>query len=401
MEKLLKFKHLCFSKREWMVVYCLLIFCVGLNHSAMTRTALAADVSEQNQDAESNTASKGKWLPIPIFVTEPAIGYGLGVGLGYIHPEKENIETEDISSFQTLSSATSGRSGQKPPPTITGIAAGYTEKDTWAAAFAHATSWRKDTIRYAGGAAYADVNSEYYIINQAVDFSLKGLGIYQDIKFRFGESRWFLGGKFLYTETESQFDFSIDEDTEIGLGDIFSRNIGLAAEVTYDGRDNVFTPNKGQLLQIDIWRFDEGLGGDYNYWKAKFKLLSFFSLHERFVLGVRLETSVIDGSAPFYVYPYVGLRGVPALRYQGRRADMIEAEGRWNILPRWALVVFAGAGAVHYEGDSSFRLIKDDIYTGGLGVRYFLMPEMGLWLGVDVSKGPEDWYSYITVGQAW
>ena len=29
------------------------------------------------------------------------------------------------------------------------------------------------------------------------------------------------------------------------------------------------------------------------------------------------------------------------------------------------------------------------------------MQDLGLWLGVDVARGPRDWYTYITVGQAW
>jgi len=28
-----------------------------------------------------------------------------------------------------------------------------------------------------------------------------------------------------------------------------------------------------------------------------------------------------------------------------------------------------------------------------VGVRYFLMRDMGLWLGIDVACGPEDWYT--------
>ena len=29
------------------------------------------------------------------------------------------------------------------------------------------------------------------------------------------------------------------------------------------------------------------------------------------------------------------------------------------------------------------------------------MQDLGLWLGVDVARGHRDWYTYITVGQAW
>jgi hypothetical protein len=264
---------------------------------------------------------------------------------------------------------------------------------------AHSSSWRNDTIRYAGGLAYADVNSTFYLKDIPLDFNLKGGILYQDLKFRLFNSGFFLGGKLLFLETESKFKTSIDEDTEIEVGDIDSRNIGVAAGIMYDSRDNVFTPNRGQLLQMDVWRHDEGLGGDYSYWMGKLKLLSFFQLHQAFVLGLRLEGSAVDGRAPFYAYPYVRLRGIPALRYQGKKAGMIEAEARWNIFPRWAILGFGGAGAVS-EDYPSFET-KDEIYAGGAGVRYFLMQDLGLWLGLDVARGPEDYYGYITVGQAW
>ena len=163
----------------------------------------------------------------------------------------------------------------------------------------------------------------------------------------------------------------------------------------------MFTPNSGQLLQLDIWRFDEALGGDYDYWKGNLKLLSFYQLHPRFVLGLRVETSTVDGSAPFYAYPWVTLRGIPAMRYQGKSAGEIEIEGRWNIFPRWAIVGFAGTGVVHSREIMDLKIVKDDIFAGGAGVRYFMMRDLGLWLGLDVARGPEEWYGYVTVGQAW
>ena len=163
----------------------------------------------------------------------------------------------------------------------------------------------------------------------------------------------------------------------------------------------MFTPNSGQLLQFDIWRFDEGLGGDYDYWRGNLKLLSFYPMHPRFVLGLHVAVSTVDGSAPFYAYPWVSMRGIPALRYQGKSAGEIEVEGRWNIFPRWALVGFVGTGAVRSREILDVNIVKDDIFAGGAGVRYFLMRDLGLWLGIDVARGPEDWYGYITVGHAW
>lgn len=360
------------------------------------------DSKQEDPEKKKGIQSDGRILPIPIFLTEPAFGYGLGVALGYIHPAKDDTEKQKELSIHTLGSASAARSGQKPPPTITGVGGGYTTHDTWGVAVAHSTSWRKDTIRYAGGMIYADLKSTYYnSLDKSLDFNLKGFGLYQSLNFRLGNSRFFLGGKLLLLETDSQFDITIGEDTEIGADDILASNVGLAASVTYDGRDNVFTPNTGQLLQFDIWRFDEALGGDYDYWRANFKLLSFHELHPRFVLGLRVAASTVDGSAPFYAYPYVSLRGIPALRYQGKTVGIVEVEGRWNILPRWAIVGFSGTGAVYSREILGSKIVKDGIFTGGAGVRYFLMRDLGLWLGIDVARGPDDSYGYVIVGQAW
>ena len=397
------FRYFLTGNKIRIVAYCLLMigFCFTLQvTTGHAENAKLPDEPRQEGPLEKRaTGSGGSWLPIPIFITEPAFGYGLGLALGYIHPAKDNTEAEGVPPLLTLESNSPDRSGQKPPPTITGVAGGYTQNGTWAASVGHSASWREDTIRYMAGLAYADVNSKFYILDKPLGFNLKGFALYQDLKFRLGSSRFFLGGKLLLLETESQFNTTVGEDTEIALGDIDSNNIGVAAAAIFDGRDNVFTPNRGQFLQLDVWRYDEGLGGDYNYWNGKFKVLSFHQLHPRLVLGLRLEASGVDGLAPFYAYPWVSMRGIPALRYQGKSAGMIEAEVRWNIADRWAILGFTGKGAVGGD-DPSFRT-QDNIFAAGAGARYFIMRDLGLWLGVDVAQGPEDLYSYITVGQAW
>lgn len=381
----------------------LMIVATGPAPSVAETAAAVASPTESQGAQASDTAgeshSSGKWLPLPIFLTEPAFGYGLGMALSYIHPNKEGVETEAVPSLQTPQSVASGRQGQKAPPDITGVAGGYTDQETWFGAVGHSSSWRHDTIRYVGAAAYANVNSTYYILDRPLDFDLKGFGILQSLKFRLGDTRFFLGGKFLYLETESTFDLTPAVDTGIAIGDITSDNVGIAAELSFDGRDNVFTPNHGQLMELTAWRYDEALAGDYNYWRGNLKLLSFHQLLPQLVLGLRLEGSAVDGRPPFYAYPYVTMRGIPALRYQGKRVGMAGMELRWDILARWAVLGFAGIGKVY--GDDAALETQDDIVSGGVGGRYLFMPDEGLWLGVDIARGPEDTYMYITVGQAW
>jgi hypothetical protein len=378
----------------------MMIFAIEPAPSIAEKTAsVTLDANSQASPTANGSHSSGKWLPLPIFLTEPAFGYGLGMALSYIHPHKEGVETEAVPSLQTPQSVTSGRHGQKAPPDITGVAGGYTDSETWFGAVGHSASWRHDTIRYVGAAAYADVNSTYYIHDRPLDFDLMGFGILQDLKLRLDDTCFFLGGKLLYLETESAFDFTPDVDTEIAIGDISSSNVGIAAELSFDGRDNVFTPNKGQLMQLTAWRYDEAFGGDYDYWRGNLRFLSFHQLLPQLVLGLRLEGSAVDGRPPFYAYPWVTMRGIPASRYQGKRVGMAGMELRWDILARWAVLGFAGIGRV--IGDDVAFETQDDIVSGGIGGRYLFMPDEGLWLGVDVARGPEDTFMYITVGQAW
>ena len=83
-----------------------------------------------------------------------------------------------------------------------------------------------------------------------------------------------------------------------------------------------------------------------------------------------IQKKVAYLNAPFFAIPYVQLRGIPALRYQGDTAGAIEVEARYNIAPRWAGIAFLGSGFVHSD-DPLFEE-PDDIYGTGFGVRYQL-----------------------------
>ena len=58
--------------------------------------ALADEESEEGkEEEETEEVQEGKFLALPIFITEPAIGEGLGVGLVYFHPQKPVELTEN------------------------------------------------------------------------------------------------------------------------------------------------------------------------------------------------------------------------------------------------------------------------------------------------------------------
>lgn len=368
--------------------------------TASTAVSGSNDEDTQNDDTKKKKRSLPV-IPIPIFVTEPAIGYGLGAAVGYFHKRKgdDRDGNEDVSpAYTTGTPPGSGRDKEsKPPPTITGVAAAYTDTNTWMVGVGHSASWRKDRIRYQGVLAYANINSTFFLFNQAVDFNLKGGILYQNVRFRLGRSDFFLGGKLSYFNADGEL--KQPDSAPEGLLVRDTSDGGLAFQAVWDTRDNTMTPDAGQFFEAVLWRYDDAFAGEYNYWKGELKLLTFHPFATRFVLGFRLDVDAVDGDPPAWAFPWISLRGIPALRYQNEIAGAIETELRWNIFERWAVLGFVGVGAT--RGD---RLRYEDvsgIVAGGVGGRWLFRPEDSLWVGVDIATGPEDTYAYIQVGHAW
>jgi hypothetical protein len=373
--------------------------------TAAEATSQPATSTVETEDGEEEPKKKRKKsfpvIPIPIFVTEPAIGYGLGAAVGYFHERKSDEESnaEGIApAYTTGTPPGSGRGKEsKRPPTITGVAAAYTDKGTWAAGVGHSASWKRDTIRYQGMLAYANINSTFFFLNTPFDFNLKGGILYQNIRFRLGKGNFFLGGKLSYFNAEGEF--TLGEGAPDGFLERDVADGGLAFQAVWDTRDNTMTPDDGQYFEAVLWRYDDVLGGEYNYWKGQFKLLSFHQFAKQFVLGFRLDVDAVDGEPPLWAYPWISIRGIPALRYQNEVAGVIETELRWNIFERWAVLGFIGVGAT--RGDTRRYEDESGIVAGGVGGRWLFRPEDSLWVGVDIATGPEDTYAYIQVGHAW
>jgi hypothetical protein len=356
------------------------------------------DSSQNEEDGESREASnRYRLLPIPIIITEPAIGKGLGVALAVFHPLKSGAA--DLPKAATPTSIDHMDDSRQPPPVVSAAFGAYTSSDTWIAGVGHFNNWREDRIRYAGALAGARINSEFYVLGFPIGFSMEGVMVYQDVKFRLGRSDFFLGTALSYMDADNEFGLKPDEVVPEPLLDFAIKNVGLALRGSYDTRDNVMNPFSGLLTELSVWRYDEAIGGNYDYWSGKLKALSFHHFHDRYTLGLRLEVSAVDGRPPFFGYPWVKLRGIPAMRYQNKVAGALEVEGRYLLAPRWELSAFAGKGFT--SDDVPFFDNPGNIYNFGAGLRYNIFTEHRVWAGIDVAKGPEDWAWYIQVGHPW
>ena len=356
--------------------------------------------SEEEKDGEK-AKSGYRLLPIPIIISEPAIGKGLGVALALFHPVKAG--KSDDTRLASLTSMSDYSTPRQAPPVVTGVAGAYTSSKSWFGGIGHSNNWRNDSIRYAGAVAVAKVNSQIYVANRPVDFSMKAAIVYQDMKFRIKDSDFLLGAALSYLNAENTFGFGLpDPNPDVLNEERFAldfNNVGLAGKVVYETRDNTMNPRSGQIIELSLWRYDEAIGGDYDYWSAKLKALSFHSLTEKLTLGLRLDVSGVDGRVPFFAIPFVSLRGVPALRYQNKTAGAAEVELRYRIRPKWEASVFGGVG---FTSDA-YKVFEnpDSIYNFGVGGRYNIFEAHNVWVGLDLARGPEDWNWYVQVGHPW
>ena len=342
-------------------------------------------------------AEKKGFFPVPIIITEPAVGYGLGAALVFLHDPLAGRVPEG-ETFDPQSKDTEGR---LIPPSVSALFGAYTENDTWMAGGAHLGIWKNDNIRYTGALATGHINIKFYrnILGQdiTINSTIEPDVLYQGLKFRLAGSRFFAGTSYLLLDTSSEIGFStIDPGFKKS-----SRDAAVIFSLEYDSRNTIFTPTDGISSSIEATLFREAVGSDSDFEKYKAKIYYFTPMSNTFVLGLRGDIETINGNdedIPFYMYPDVSLRGIPVMRYQGETVGVAEVELGWNFTTRWSVLGFAGAGRT--TGIANNDNITT-VYSKGVGLRYFVARRFGAHVGFDIAKGPEDTAFYLQFGHAW
>jgi hypothetical protein len=123
------------------------------------------------------------------------------------------------------------------------------------------------------------------------------------------------------------------------------------------------------------------------------------SLGEKWIVGARLDFDLAGGAPPFYAVPFIELKGIPALRYQGKKTAVTEARVNWELHPRWQIAAFIGAGKANNQFDDLWD--SPTRVSRGVGFRYMGVRKLGMNMGLDFAKGPEEEVIYISFGTRW
>ncbi|HSG23663.1 MAG TPA: BamA/TamA family outer membrane protein [Azonexus sp.] len=324
------------------------------------------------------------FLPIVMPITEPAVGFGAVGALAFI--DKQNPEA----------GAGFGR------PNISVVGGLATENGTRGLVVGDMRYWLDDRLQTLVGGIKSSVNLDYYGTGEAGFLNKHPRSYALDIeaallqaKLRIGQSQNWLGLGYVLANTSATFEapFNLpDASRTVRLG-------GLLASFSHDSRDNMFTPKDGNYFEISTAIFNPDLGGDLDFKRLTVVGMQYFPLAAKWTLGLRENLMFNYGDAPFYLQPYVMMRGVPAMRYQGEKVAQIEAELRWQFWERFSAMCFVGAGLA---ADEIRNLTRDsNVVAGGAGLRYEIARKYGIHMGLDVAWSRDGPAVYFQVGSAW
>jgi len=373
---------------------CLLLLFAGSAFAQPTdKRSVFTDPEDGKLDASEWLLDRKGFLPVPILITEPAVGYGAGAALLFF---RESIREAAVRGKE---------SGHVTPPDIYGVAFAATENGTKFGGAGGMVTFDNDRWRWRGGVGLADVNLDFFgaggmtgTADRSIGYNLKGFVSSQQVMYRLAESNNFVAGRWIYLDLDTSFDAS-RQAPALAPRSLGMKSSGLGLAFEHDSRDNIFTPSRGWKANLDAVFYSPDFGSDEKYETYRAHAYGYFPMAKEFVLGVRLDARTARGDVPFYQLPYIDLRGIPAARYQDENAGVAEAELRWNVTPRWALIGFAGTGRTW--GTTKNFSDADSVNAWGVGLRYLIARRLGFYMGVDIARGPEDTAFYIQAGSAW
>ncbi|HSF54987.1 MAG TPA: hypothetical protein VLA71_14625 [Algoriphagus sp.] len=348
------------------------------------------DSLDQKFDLSDWVLTANGFIPIPSIITEPALGGFGGALFGvFVDPNTPYRDTVDGKEIIT-----------RAKPNIYAAGGAMTVNGTWvlgAGAGGVIKKWRSNYRIFTG---YADVNLEFFrefenIGERQFEFNIRTFPVMGQLIKQFGRSDWYAGLNYLFLKTElarTNYDYHEPKD----VNGTVSRP-GILLE--YDSRDNIFTPDKGLRWNTLFSTSAEWLGSDYSYSSVNTAVHWWIPISHSLISGFRAEYQNLWGDAPFYLLPYITMRGIPVARYQGNTIALGETEWRWDFTSRFSLIGFAGAGKAVMDsdswGDASWKA------SGGAGGRYLIARKLNLRMGMDVARGPEQWAYYFVFGTSW
>lgn len=209
----------------------------------------------------------------------------------------------------------------------------------------------------------------------------------------------YLGVEVLLMRAETTYDLPIGE---IKPSTSASMN-SLGYTLQYDSRDDVNFPTKGYFANFKNRFVRDWMGSTEDFDRYELSANYFWDLKNngKSVLVSRVYADIAAGDVPFEGENFIGgddLRGYSKGEFRGNQIYAVQAELRQNVYKKFGMIGFIGVGsAVDEINEIPDRSLLPSI---GFGIRYLMIAEEKVNIGIDVGKGKNDWSLTFRIGEA-
>ncbi len=175
----------------------------------------------------------------------------------------------------------------------------------------------------------------------------------------------------------------------------------LAIRTVWDSRDNIYYPEKGTLVSLDVFRSANALGSTYTYSGFFFDAAQYISIADQHILAAQMQWGMQTGEVPFFQLLALGgpkfHRGYIEGRFRDQRLALFQTAYRFPVYWRFKMELFGSYGAV--SSSRNFP-IRDGHWSVGGGLRILVDKGNGLHLRIDYAQGSDQSGIYLTIGEA-
>jgi len=355
----------------------------GMNQEITDSSDSITSYSHVDDDTQGEEIG-GRWLPVPVPLSNPTIGTGLVASLLYLHPA--------VSESLTIPNATSG------------IAVMGADSGSKFAGIFHDGYYWGDKVRLRAAAGTGEFNLDFFGIgenpmfpDESLPYKIEGETFQIQALWQLGQTNYHLGLRETWIGARVSFDLA---NILPGLPEISGKSTtsSLAFVLVNDGRDDNYYPTHGHFFKGSFSKDSKDWGSDYSFETLFLSFNKYWRINDSMVLAGRLQASDLTGRAPFYLLPTLNLRGFPNGRYRGKSVFSTHLEFRHKLSSRWGYILFGEFGNTADTVSSALR--GKQVTSAGAGIRWQVLSSKTLNLGIDYGVSGSDSAIYIKVGES-